>query len=70
MRRAAILAMLFASLATAIPLEPEKQQCVGNVDYCFKKASSALGKQCCSGLYCCGIIGSNNVCQTKNTCGE
>jgi hypothetical protein len=47
-----------------------QRQCVGNLQRCNKRASAVLGRQCCGGLYCCGVIGSNNVCQTTNNCGE
>ncbi|KAK4233979.1 hypothetical protein C8A03DRAFT_38270 [Achaetomium macrosporum] len=64
-----LIALTFAALATASPLL-EERQCVGNLQRCNKRASAVLGRQCCGGLYCCGVIGSNNVCQTVNNCGE
>ncbi|KAK4141728.1 uncharacterized protein C8A04DRAFT_30717 [Dichotomopilus funicola] len=67
------LTLAFAAtlaVASAVPPELSERACVGNLGYCNKKASSVLGKQCCGGLYCCGVIGANNVCQSHNTCGE
>lgn len=34
------------------------QRCAGNIDICTTTAD------CCAGLSCTGIIGSNHVCQT------
>ncbi|KAK4150806.1 hypothetical protein C8A00DRAFT_45885 [Chaetomidium leptoderma] len=72
MQLTSFIAITFAALvaASAIPAELEPRQCVGNIGRCNKRASAAVGRQCCGGLFCCGIIGSNNVCQTANNCGE
>ncbi|KAH6848056.1 hypothetical protein B0I37DRAFT_415737 [Chaetomium sp. MPI-CAGE-AT-0009] len=72
MQFTSLVALTFAALATAsaIPAELQERQCVGNLDWCYKRASAAIGKQCCGGLFCCGVIGSNNVCQSVNNCGE
>ncbi|KAK4158939.1 hypothetical protein QBC43DRAFT_382195 [Cladorrhinum sp. PSN259] len=72
MQLTSLIAITFAALATASPLLEalEPRQCVGNLGRCNKRASAAIGRQCCGGLFCCGVVGSNNVCQTSNNCGE
>ncbi|EAQ84220.1 predicted protein [Chaetomium globosum CBS 148.51] len=72
MQLTSFFALAFAALAaaSAIPAELQERQCVGNLGGCNKRASAAVGRQCCGGLFCCGVVGSNNVCQTANTCGE
>lgn len=47
----------------------QERQCVGNLGQCDKGHVSGL-KNCCEGLFCCGILGPNNVCQSVNNCGE
>ncbi|KAK3293690.1 uncharacterized protein B0H64DRAFT_444936 [Chaetomium fimeti] len=72
MQLTSFLALTFAALAvaSAIPAELQERQCVSGLNRCNKRASAVIGRQCCPGLFCCGIIGPNNVCQTENTCGE
>ncbi|KAG7294627.1 hypothetical protein NEMBOFW57_004703 [Staphylotrichum longicolle] len=76
MQLISFIAITFAALAVAsaipaeVPAELQERQCVGNLGRCNKRASAAIGRQCCGGLFCCGVVGSNNVCQTANTCGE
>nr|POE47887.1 hypothetical protein CFP56_01215 [Quercus suber] len=73
MKFVALISITFAVFAAATPVSENNlfaRDCVGNLDICNKKASAAIGGQCCDGLYCCGIIGPNNVCQTTNNCGE
>ncbi|KAK4033243.1 hypothetical protein C8A01DRAFT_40309 [Parachaetomium inaequale] len=72
MQLISFIALTFAVLvaASAIPAELQERVCVSGLSRCNKRASAVVGKQCCAGLYCCGVIGANNACQTSNTCGE
>ncbi|ORY60817.1 uncharacterized protein BCR38DRAFT_487876 [Pseudomassariella vexata] len=66
MQFAAIITLAFTALAIANPIDQlgavVEPRCVGNLGVCDPTASD-----CCSGLYCCGIIGDKRVCQT-GTC--
>ena len=54
---------------TFFPPQLQERQCVGNLGQCDKGHVPGF-RNCCDGLYCCGIVGPNNVCQTANNCGE
>nr|POE51869.1 hypothetical protein CFP56_26076 [Quercus suber] len=65
MKFAACLSFAFAVLVAATPVDSNDlfaRDCRGNLDVCNKRASApVIGGGCCDGLYCCGIIGSNNL---------
>lgn len=66
-----LLAFITSFLTTTPTAQLKPRACAANLNQCNKAASAGvLGNGCCSGLYCCGIIGSNNVCQSTNNCGE
>ncbi|KZP28609.1 hypothetical protein FIBSPDRAFT_947438 [Athelia psychrophila] len=51
------IAIAFACLAMA-SANPLEKRCAGQIDICTTDAD------CCAGLVCQGIIGSNHVCET------